>query len=943
MMNPLRLLKLPFVLLALLAAAFTARALEVPPPVKAPNDESTYRHLVLDNGLRVILLSDPKLNKSAGSLVVNAGAIDDPISRPGLAHFLEHMLFLGTEKYPSEGEYHNYLSSNGGYSNAYTATDHTNYQFEIPHAAFEGAIDRFSQFFIAPLFTPEFTDREINAVNNEAQRYFENDGRREWRVRQELYNPESGEHQFSTGNRDTLAGVTREELLDFYNNNYSSDRMALALIGRDSLDTLEGRARKYFADIPRREIPPVTRVQKFLLPKPAVRLAMIEPVKEVRQLSLEFPLGPTRPDFAAKPGELVGGLLGYEGGGSLLTYLKNEGLATALGAGAYERTNEYGSFFINIDLTPKGLEQHQGVMQALFSAVELLRRSPYPAQFFKERAILAGLDETFRDKGEGAGRAVALANNALFFPLEIAEREAFLWLDPAEEPYRAVLAAIRPDNMLGTLMAKGVPTDRSEKYFDVKYSYTEDTGAAYASLVEAPAIAALTLPSPNPFIPRQTALLPLEPVRIVDRPELTLYFLQDTEFQRPMSAFTYKFRPAATLLGMESTVLLKFYVACVNDSVNEVAQDAALAGIGYAVAGTADGIQVSVSGYSDSASRFFEHLAGELKRFTVSDERFAAIKDRIMRSLVSFPRSETYQIAQERKLALSRKVHVMPEDQLEFAKGVTLEDVRAFAGRLFANGRLEGLAHGNLDSAEATRTADILLSRLGNKGLPDDQLAGRLLTVINPGEAVVDAGKVLGNNSCLWREYIFPEDSPEMRAAAMIISNFVEQPFYTEMRTRQQLGYLVWGGASVSDRQLFGYFVIQSGDYAPDELQKRALACIDALPGQWAAIDDAAFAQIASGVRANLLEKDKTIAERCGNLFNRAFNFDGDWERVNATVAALDGLTKERVGDILSALLDPKTARVREILLTGREHNNATEVAPTFTDRDAWKKTREFY
>lgn len=942
-MTQLRPLKNLVLLLVFAAAALAARAVDVPPPVKAPNDESVYRRFVLDNGLRVLLLSDPKLNKSAGSLVVNVGQIDDPAVRPGLAHFLEHMLFLGTEKYPSESEYNNYLRSNGGFSNAYTASDHTNYQFEIPHGAFEGAIDRFAQFFITPLFTPEFTEREINAVNNEAQRYLENDGRRALRVRQELYEPDSGESQFSTGNRDTLAGVTHDELLEFYGKHYSADRMALVLTGKDSLDTLEAWARKYFSDIPRRDIAPVVRVQKFLLPKPAVRLAKVEPVKEVRELSMEFPIGPTRPDFAAKPGELVGALLGYEGRGSLLTWLKNEGLASGLSAGAYERTGEYGSFFVTVSLTPKGLEEHQRVMQAMFSAVALLRESPYPAQFFKERAKLAGLDETFRDKGEGAALAVDLANRALFFPLEIAEREPFLWLDPAEAPYRALLAAIRPDNMLALLSAKGVPTDRSEKYFAVKYSYSEDGGDAYAALTSAPRIAAITMPAENPFIPQQTSLLPLEPVAIVSRPDLQLYYLQDTEFQRPMSAFNYKVRPAASMLGMRTTVLLQYYVACVNDSINEVAQDAALAGIGFGVGAAPDGLWFSVSGYSDSASRFFEHLAGELKGFTISEERFAALKDRIVRALVSFPRSETYQIAQDRKNALSRQVYATPEEQLEFAKTVTLADVRAFATEFYSKARIEGLAHGNLGSDEAVRTAEYVHDKLGNTGLPDAEIAERKLTLFNPGETVVDAGKVLGNNSCMWREYVFDADTPENRAAAMVLSAFIDEPYYTEMRTKQQLGYIVWGGMSAADRQLFAYFVIQSSDYPPDELERRSLAYLGGIKEQWAAIDDAGYAAIVAGVRANLLEKDKTIAERAQTLFNRAYQFKGDWARVSSTVNALDGLTKSRVAEILARLVDPATARVRSVLLTGREHNNATEITPTFTDRDAWKKTRTFY
>jgi len=63
--------------------------------------------------------------------------------------------------------YSEYLSRNGGYSNAFTDKENTNYHFQVTADAFEGALDRFSQFFIAPLFTASATDRELNAVDSE--------------------------------------------------------------------------------------------------------------------------------------------------------------------------------------------------------------------------------------------------------------------------------------------------------------------------------------------------------------------------------------------------------------------------------------------------------------------------------------------------------------------------------------------------------------------------------------------------------------------------------------------------------------------------------------------------------------------------------------------------------------------------------------------------------
>lgn len=90
--------------------------------------------------------------------------MSDPEHLPGLAHFCEHMLFLGTEKYPHENGYTTYLSQSGGSSNAATYPLMTKYHFHVAPDKLDGALDRFAQFFIAPLFTPSATEREINAV-----------------------------------------------------------------------------------------------------------------------------------------------------------------------------------------------------------------------------------------------------------------------------------------------------------------------------------------------------------------------------------------------------------------------------------------------------------------------------------------------------------------------------------------------------------------------------------------------------------------------------------------------------------------------------------------------------------------------------------------------------------------------------------------------------------
>ena len=106
-------------------------------------------------------MSDPTTDKAAAAMDVNVGHMSDPWELPGLAHFLEHMLFLGTDKYPDENSYSQYISQHGGSNNAYTASDHTNYYFDITP---EFLPEEFSYFCIGLSIT-KFMKKSIDLTN----------------------------------------------------------------------------------------------------------------------------------------------------------------------------------------------------------------------------------------------------------------------------------------------------------------------------------------------------------------------------------------------------------------------------------------------------------------------------------------------------------------------------------------------------------------------------------------------------------------------------------------------------------------------------------------------------------------------------------------------------------------------------------------------------------
>lgn len=144
--------------------------------IKSQSDKREYRYITLPNKLRAMIIYDPEGDVSAAALDVKVGSSLDPAPLFGTAHFLEHMLFQGTDKYPEESEYMEFIANNGGSNNAFTSATDTNFHFSVSNEAFEEALDRLAQFFISPKFSESSSDREVNAVDSEYQMSKQSDG-----------------------------------------------------------------------------------------------------------------------------------------------------------------------------------------------------------------------------------------------------------------------------------------------------------------------------------------------------------------------------------------------------------------------------------------------------------------------------------------------------------------------------------------------------------------------------------------------------------------------------------------------------------------------------------------------------------------------------------------------------------------------------------------------
>lgn len=229
----------------------------------------SHKLIVLPNGILTLLVSDPAEDLASAALCVAAGAHNDPDSIPGLAHFCEHLVLLGSKEYPNSNEFHDVLSKAGGRHNAFTTGEQTCFFFETPsnsnwrsndnsteEPVFNYLLKVFSSCLKAPTFPENVFEKEIYAVDNEHTANKNSSGRLLYHGLRLISNENHPFHRFATGNFFTLNDLpkieklkVREHLLDYYHGNFISEKMTLVIRGSQSINQLQKLAVSNFGDV----------------------------------------------------------------------------------------------------------------------------------------------------------------------------------------------------------------------------------------------------------------------------------------------------------------------------------------------------------------------------------------------------------------------------------------------------------------------------------------------------------------------------------------------------------------------------------------------------------------------------------------------------------------------------------------------------------------------
>eukprot|EP00405_Crypthecodinium_cohnii_P010873 CAMPEP_0206432954 /NCGR_PEP_ID=MMETSP0324_2-20121206/8252_1 /ASSEMBLY_ACC=CAM_ASM_000836 /TAXON_ID=2866 /ORGANISM="Crypthecodinium cohnii, Strain Seligo" /LENGTH=1096 /DNA_ID=CAMNT_0053899141 /DNA_START=101 /DNA_END=3391 /DNA_ORIENTATION=+ len=933
------------------ARAFSTTATEAPAAgtilsesIKVPpTDERKYRAVQLANGMQVLLTSDETCDLSAAAITVKCGTFQDPDAVPGLAHFHEHMLFLGTEKYPKEDEYQKYLSENGGDSNAFTTTEYTTYYFKVPSESFQGALDRFAQFFVCPTFTESCVEREMNAVDSESTNYSSEDT---WRLQQILKATASKNHPFSrfdVGNLSTLKSVDRQFLKDWNREHYQAGAMRLALVGRESLDELQRQVESLFGPVRPGDGCAFKYASKPWTEDCLQKIVHCVPIKEARAMSLCWTLPPTDENLFSKPDLYIAHFLGHEGAGSLHDLLNSLGWVDQLTAGPAQSFSDGQLFGLNISLTPAGDENRMTVLALALKWVELARKTGPQKAMFEELASLQQISFAHKEESPIQDDFVAGATHAMHrYPIDEVLRGVHALDEWKPELISEYFEMLKPENCIVFMTSSdfageakaSAPGWQREAWYSAPFKEqpldVKDLEQYLPEGEELPLLA----PQPNPFVPQDFSIRCTEPTKAsksqlkMDGPTLVrksdlarVWHKTDCAFHTPRLYVMGKLFTPQYERGPRAVALTRLFCNIVLDDLNSLTYDATCAGLGYTVE-FSDALTFNAGGFSDKLPLLLESFLGRLtdvvKDLEESELDDGSLTERghdllsglevqrqlLMQDYKNLTREEPWSVSNYYlgQMMVQGSWH-LDEYRKALEEPIGLKDLAQAAREAFGQVQIELLVHGNATPEESNRIADKVIDcmkAMRAQALPE---AKQRLVARTPCDRPLIFEYDLGaenpeqENSCTQNVYqvgTFGTDQVS-DACLSIVTHIAHASAYQKLRTEEQLGYIVQAGPWV-DGYVGGLTVLVQGNrLPPKEADLRIEAWLKQFGTEIAQMTDSEFETIVQAAVNERTQRLSSLSQETlkhwGEIATRRYLFD----RTALVVEALRALKKEDV------------------------------------------------
>ena len=819
-------------------------------------------------------------------------------------------------QYPSENEYSKFLSQHAGSSNAYTSDTCTTYFFDVAPDSLEPALDRFAQFFIDPLMLADSVTREMEAVNSEYQKNKENDGWRECQIQRLLGDQTHDFSKFNIGNLETLRDVPnskkldiRQELFKFHEKWYSANNMHLCVLGKEPLDDLEKIVVPMFTPIVNRNV----KCQTWDHPYKAEHLmkeVRIVPIKDKRCMSISFVYPDETKHYKSAPGHYLSHLIGHEGHGSLLSELKELGLVSGL-ASWTDSNDGFGSFNVSVELTEEGLKRTSEVATHFFQYINLLKEKGPQEYIHKELKELAFIKFNFMEKQNPIDAVEKYAAKMFYYPIEEIISANIVLEEFRPDLINEMLAYLKVENCQISLVSKNFQgqTDKVEHFFGINYKVEPLSDDLVKSIKNAGLNPKYSLPPPNELIPTDFKIVSEKkddtiskiPARIFKDDILSVWYLQDHVFLKPKVFHGFRLANPINLQSPHTSNCHNLFSMLFTDALTEYLYDAKLAGLVFDILQNEVGYTLQFFGYNHKMGCFIKRVLERLASYKIDPHRFAIQKERFERWLKSYKTQPLYKLVNYYNGLMIYEDTFTYEERIAVLDKLTLESVQTFWTDFMKTMSVDALMYGNLSKASADETVKIFRDNFLVKTTPlASDLPKTLREVQLPTNSshLLEAVNEVQTMKAILTYYQVSNDYGD-RCALYIIDQILSEPFFDYLRTKEQLGYIVFS----KYHQNFGVsgmqFIIQS-QFGAKYLEKRIEAFVAWAEKYIQDMSDQEFEKEKSSLITKLMKKKKRLYHFATQLHYEIERQEFDFERKEKLIAGIKAVNKKDVVNIFT-------------------------------------------
>uniref|UniRef100_A0A673JSP3 Nardilysin-like n=1 Tax=Sinocyclocheilus rhinocerous TaxID=307959 RepID=A0A673JSP3_9TELE len=629
------------------------------------------------------------ISQSAAALCISVGSFSDPADLPGLAHFLEHMVFMGSEKYPAENGFDAFLKKHGGSDNASTDCERTIFKFDVQRKYLREALDRWVQFFIGPLMIPDAVDREVEAVDSEYQMAQPLDSNRKEMLFGGLAKAGHPMSKFFWGNAQTLKNEPREKNIDtyerlreFWRRYYSAHYMTLAVQSKETLDNLEEWVRAICIKIPNNGQPRAdfSDLQDPFDTPDFNKLYRVVPVRKIHALTISWALPPQDKHYRVKPLHYISWLIGHEGAGSVLSLLRKKCWALALFGGnsesGFDQNTTYSIFSVSITLSDEGFQNFFQVIHIVFQYLKMLQSVGPQQRIYEEIQKIEANEFHYQEQMEPIEFVANICENMQLFPKEDFLRGDQLMFEYNPEVISAPLTLLTPAtaNILLLSPEHDGRCPLNEKWFGTQYS------------VEG-----------NP-----------PPQRIWEK---CGFVFRDPPVITHLNKFIY--------INLKLIlVLFDLFVNILAHNLAEPAYDADVAQLEYMLFPGDHGLFIRLKGFNHKLPLLLNLIVDHLANFSTAPNVFSMYIEQLKKTYYiilikpdRLGRDVRLQILEHHRWSVMQKYEAIMADL-----GVT--DLMDFVNRFKAELFVEGLIQGNFTSAESKEFLQYFIEKLQYKAPP---------------------------------------------------------------------------------------------------------------------------------------------------------------------------------------------------------------------------------